>query len=44
MKPSSFSFFKLLLGLYSAISGYRGLLDFYLDIYITKIIFDANQN
>lgn len=43
-KTFSFSFPKLVIGIYTAFSGYRAMVDFYLDIYITKIIYDANQD
>lgn len=42
VKSSSFSWSKLILGLHGTYSGYKSMIDFYLDIYITKIIYDAN--
>ena len=44
IESSSFSFFKLAVGFWDAFSGYKALLDFFLDIYVTKIIYDANQD
>ena len=44
IESSSFSFFKLAVGFWDAFSGYKALLDFFLDIYVTKFIYDANQD
>lgn len=43
-KEASKSIFKVALAIWSVISGYRIMVDFYTDVYVTYLIYNANSN